>query len=277
MHLIKFGTVNLPGDNGEHAMPIGARSALVDLPNGSFDQDGSDLFLESQTVNFSATVNATNGEVDGQVNALIQQLGKGRNILRARLRDNLTEWVTYAKITAVQRVANAEKYEEEQPIVVRFVQDYPYWMNAADGFYFDTGYYFDAGHVFDGLYSDQSITASPHAFTIAYDGTAKTGMGTITIVPNAASSISNVRVVNGLTGQGFTYTGTLNAADRLIVDFLTKTVELNGANAYANFALDSAQQVDWMELEIGDNNISVYGAGIAGTIKLYWQYKRHYL
>lgn len=275
MRLIKFGTLTFPEAKGEHSLPIGARSALVDLPNGSFDQDGGELFLESQTVSLNAMV--VSGGVDAEVNSIMQELGKGRNILRARLRDNITDWVTYAKVTSVQRVADVERYEVEQPLSINFKQDYPFWMNAADGIYFDTGYYFDSGYVMDGLYTDQTITASPHAFTIAYDGTVKTGMGTITIVPNAASSITNVRVVNHTTGQGFTFTGTLNAADRLVIDFLTRTVELNGANVYANFSLDSAQQVAWMELEIGSNSIEVISSARVGTTHLFLQYKRHYL
>lgn len=277
MRLIRFGTIDLPQAGGEHNMPIGARSVLVDLPNGSFDQDGSELSFESQTVNFSAMINANDGEVDTNVNALLQELGKGRNILRARLRDGITEWVTYGKITSVQRVANPDRYQEEQPIAVTFKQDYPFWMHAADGFYFDTGYLFDAGHLFDGNYTEETITAVPHDFTITYAGNIKTGMGTITIEPEAASDISNVRVVNNTAGTGFTYAGTLNAGDRLVVDFLSRTVEVNGVNLYPDFSLDSVQQVSWMDLEIGSNAIQVTADSITGTIKLYWQWKRHYL
>lgn len=255
-------------------MPINARSVLVDLPNGSFDQDGGDVKFQAGKVSFrSLVVDA----VDPTMNALIQELGKGRNILRARLRDGITDWVTWAKVTSVQRVATPLLYKCEQPVTVNWDQDYPFWMNAADGIYFDTGYYFDAGALFDGKYEDQSVTTSPHTFTITNDGTVETGMGTVIIVPNAASSITNPHVVNNTNGMGFKYTGVVNAGEQLVIDFLTRTAEKAGVNVYGTFTLDNTTQVSWMQLELGANSVSLYSDAIAGTVKWYWQWKRHYL
>lgn len=277
MRLVKFGTIDLPqsGDDAEHSMPVKARSSLIDLPNGAFDQDGDKVILESSRISYRAlVVNA----IDATVKNLLKEVGKGRAVLRARLRDGVTEWVTFAKVTGVTRDTNSNDYEAKQPIVINWEQDYPYWLDANDGLYFDTGLTFDSGLQFDGHFESEFVTALPYDFTINNNGGARVPSGTLVITPSTASSVTNLKVFNFQAGLSVQYAGLLAAGQTLVIDFLTKTIEVDGTSVFNDLELGGSSQVEWMSLELDDNDIELTGTlSAGGSFQLYWRWQRHYL
>jgi hypothetical protein len=125
-----------------------------------------------------------------------------------------------------------------------------------DGYYFDSGLYFDAAN---------SYTLTTGAFSLANDGnalvtnvgftfTSAAGTGTRTITfhsQNCEWSVSGIV-----------------AADVLIVDCGSRTVLVNGANAYSRFALTANHASPWWsEVAPGGEVWTVTGYNAADTVQ----------
>lgn len=276
MRLTRFGTVDLPEANAQDTFPISARSGLVDLPNGAFDRDGQRLFLRPARITRRTEMNGA--EIDPRINALFKELGKGRNILRAMWRDDVTEMVTWGKLVNVQRSVDVDTYDCKTPLVITWEQDYPYWIHSDDGWFFDSGETFDSGLNFDGAYRHFIInTALPYDFTILNEGNVALQAMTWVIVPRTpGSSLVNPKISNLTNGMSFQYTGTVAAGERLVVDILTRTAELDGTSVYENFSLSGDKQVQWMLLETDTNSMRLTGT-LTGAMDMYVIMSRHYL
>lgn len=275
MRLIQFGSVTLPENDGADSLPVQARSSLVMLPNGSFDQDGGQLVLMPGSVSRQARIFEN---ADTVFQNLLKEMSKGRMVLKALLRDNTTEWQTWAKMQAVQRTPVAATYDCDDQIIMQFALDYPYWLASVDEpFYFDMGELFDDGLFFDGgNVEEQVLNATTENFTINNTGGAAVPRGTVTILPQTSASITNPRITNAANNLYLQYTGTVTDADQLVIDFLTKTIRLNGTDVYSDLSIDDSQ-MDWMVLELGENDIEVTASAITGDVDLKWAWSRHYL
>lgn len=275
MRLTQFGTVTLPQNNGGDSLPVQARTALVMLQNGAFDQDGNSMVFLPGSVSRQAVIITT---IDTTLQALLAELGKGRNILKATLRDDTTEWQTFAKMQAVDRPALAATYDCQQAFVIQWSMSYPYWLHSADEpVFFDQGGTFDDGSFFDaGNVEEETITTTLHTFTITNNGDMPIPRGAIEIIPQGSATITNPRITNVTNGLWMEFKGTLTDTDRLVIDFLTKTVRKNGDDDYANFAIGASQQ-DWMVLEVGNNSIEISSDSRSGNVDLKWRWSRHYL
>jgi len=267
----------LPAADASQDIPLNARSSLIALEDGAIDQDGDRLVLTPNRLQHKGlVVGDTTLTTDSPLFNLKKELGKGRNILYAKLRDGVTQLVTYAKPVSANIVAEVEKYDAQQPITINWEQDYPFWLHNDDGWYLDQGYTLDSGLYLDGNYITRVVTASPHDWGIDNPGTAKIAAGSILVVPRAASSITNFGVTNFTNNVSFQSQNTLTAAQCSYIDFRTKTVTLNDADAFDDFTLSGDRQVPWMVLELGSNSMRITGS-IAGTVDVFWLYKRHYL
>lgn len=276
MRLTRFGTVDLPQANAQDSIPANMRGSLIQLPNGSFDQDGDRVYLETARITRRMEVNGGE-EIDGVINALNKQLIKGRNVLRALWRDNVTELVTWAKIGGITRQIDVDDYDCRTPMTLNFEQDYPYWLHGEDGWFFDTGETFDSGLFFDGDYRHFIInTALPYSFTVLNGGNAAVPAMTWTIVPRSGSSITNPKITNLSNQMSFQYDGVVNASERLVVDTLPQTAELDGTSIYEDFELSGERQVDWMKLEPDTNSFRLSGT-IAGAVDMYLVFSRHFV
>lgn len=274
MRLIRFGTIDLVEKDGQDDLPIRARSALVELPDGAFDQDGSRVVLKPVQVSRKFLV--IQPDIDGQIESLLRLLGRGRLPLVAQLRDNQRERVIYAKLTDVKRSARADTYQWMQEIQVTWQIDFPFWQDADDVLFFDTGLFFDSGLFFDGHYDTFNVDRPTYPFGMHNPGTARGVQGAVILVPDAASSISDLRLSNLTNDMSFEYAGAVAAGERLEFDLLTRTVQLDYTDAYADFRVANARQSDWMALEVGNNSLKLEST-ITGTVKLYWQWSRLYL
>jgi len=270
--LRRFGGCVLPEGGGETSIPLSARSGLLTMPDGAFDQDGVGLVLQHRKITRRMIIT---DDIDDTVDNLLSWLGRGRRILVAKLRDDITRRQTWAKMVSVEREMKSG-YLGQQPLVIGFEQDYPFWIATDDEpFYLDHGHYLDAGLLLDaGHVEVQSITGVTTAFTISNTGVAAVVGGELTI--NPGTSITNVRIENAANGMAFEWLGTLVSGDALTVDFLSRSVQHNNENDYASFAVPEAQ-IDWMRLELGDNPITVHCDAVDGTGQLRWRWARHYL
>jgi len=274
MRLIQFGGLALSEYGGEDSFPVAARSAVVGMQNGGFDQDGTAVWFQSRTVTRRMMLV---DPIDSQLDTLYGALGMGQRILTAVLRDNTTRRQTWAKVTSIECERGAGTLGQ-QPVVVHWSMLYPFWMASADEpWYLDNGlllnatatWYLDAGKI-----ETQAITSSPWAFTVTNAGAAVVRRGTITITPAAAASIVDPWIANLTTGEWVRYVGTISAGQALEIDLLTKTATLNGVDVYANVLVSN--RLDWLTLAVGSNSIRVTGT-VTGTVTLTWAWARHYL
>lgn len=269
MRLLQIGSLAFPNANTGDSLPVTARSALLQLKNGAFDQDGSQVVVQAGRISRRAWL--VGQDLDGQRDSLMLQLLKGRQVLIAQLRDNVRQRATYGKVTAVGHTVEVDTYEFQQALSFDFDQDFPFWWDADQVDFFDTGLFFDSGISFDGHFTTVTLTTSPYTFSITNGGSARGIWGAVCVMPEAASSIADLRLTNLTNGLSLRYTGTVTAAQRLDIDFLNHTVTVASSDAYANFAIDDPAQIEWMALETGGNNFQVT-ATIVGTVKLYYQW-----
>ncbi len=277
MRLTHFGQVELPGEDTQETLAVSARSALLPLPNGSFDQDGGQLYLQPVRISRKFLVVTADQDIDTRVRGLLKEMGKGRRLLRGVLRDGRTEVQTFAKVVDIQREVSPEFHPVQQPLSITWEMDYPYWLARDDEpVYLDQGYLFDGSwNLTAGRVEQRVITASPHVFTLSNTGGVRVPRGYLLIEPRTGGSLSNFTVSNAANGMQFTYSGSLTDADSLEIEMLTKSVEKNNVGAYASFSTP-ADQLDWMILELDDNEITITGT-VVGTVDLWWQWSRHYL
>jgi hypothetical protein len=278
MRLISFGEVDLPIYSAMVKDPISTSSGLLDLRNGAFDEQGGAMILTPRTLTYSAKVmdepelGKTATETLGELYA---EFAKGRRVLRAETRDGDLRQ-TFAKARPSSGWNPGEL--AYIPLSVVFEMDYPYWL-ASD----DEPVYLDDGWLLDGLWTlleghieDETISASPHAFTISNTGGVAVERGYVRIEPGTGAAIENVKVENTTTGHWFKYIGTLEEGDYLEIDLLAQAVRLNGDPAYGSFYIADTQQ-EFMLLAVGDNLVSVTADSLTGNVGLKWQWSRHYL
>lgn len=273
MRILSFGKVTFPDIQGENDIPIGARSALQSLQNGSFDMDSFYVWLEPQQISVSFWY-MENG-IDTNIDALVKELLRGRNVLVAEMLGGLNNRLTFAKISSMQRAITSEAYDCYQPISITFEQNFPYWLDSADGWYLDSGVSLDTGYVLDGRYHSQTITAAVTDFTISYGGSVRSVLSELEIAPQAASAITNFTLENFTTGMVFQWTGTVAASKVLFIDFATRQVLNDNVGALGN-VVTPAKQTEWMYLAPGDNVMRLTVVSITGTIDLRYKYARHY-
>lgn len=261
MRLYQFGDVVLPDDDAEDSIGVNFRDNLIELPNGGFDPDGNAAFLRPSMISRRAVVHTAVNYLDYTIEQLLAEAKKGRRILKARMRDN-TERFTWAKVVSVTRDASPNRYYCEQPYVIQFKQDYPYWLFTP------------------GENLNLEIDALPFAFNINHLGYVPAPRGQVIINPRALANIEHPRITNTTNGMYIDFVGNPTGNDVLTIDFLTKTIIYdNDGDVIDGYAYTETNPdfLDWMILEPGVNAIEVTGEDINGTVDLNWQYNHHFI
>lgn len=114
------------------------------------------------------------------------------------------------------------------------------------------------------LRTTQSLSSSPQQFTVTTNGNAF--CRPIITITNNGSNVASIIVQNYTTNRSFSYTGTLQTSQDLVVDVDKVTVENNGADDIAN----SSGAISDFILYPGGNEIVVTGI-LNGTIKVDWR------
>jgi len=161
-----------------------------------------------------------------------------------------------------------EEREQESEEAAQPGDDVPHYLDSGDAL--------DGSWTLGGRHETIPVNALSVAHTITNDGGAVVPLGFIQVELGTGDSVTNLTVANDDNGLSVGRAGTLSAGDVWEVDFLTRTVRLNGADDYAALVL-GGDQVDWMRLELGDNAITVTATALTGAFDLLWHWGRHYL
>lgn len=274
MRLTSFGGTVLPGHAARDNLGVAARSTLVDLPGGAFDMDGTPGVLQANNLSLTFTVVP---DADDTIDEILETLGRGRRILRGVLRDNSTYRQTWAKLIGIRRAGTPRDVEVED-IGIDWKRDYPYWLATADEpKYLDNGEDLDDSWSLDaGNKTAINVTGVSHSATIDNTGKAKIPRVRITITAGAGESITDPKIYNRTTEQWIVYGGTISAGSELEIDCLSKTAKLDHADAYSKISIGS-EQVDWLDLAIGNNSIVVTASAVTGTVTVNIYWSKHYL
>lgn len=276
MRLVQFGAVMLPEEDGKDSYSHPVRSGLYRLQGGAFDQDGGSVYPQSRALTRSFVVMADEDyTIQEKIDELESEFSEGRKVLKAVTRDGDYRQ-TFAKVLDFD-YDYATGEIGLQPCKITFEIDYPYWLSSEDEpTYLSQGYLLDGTWNFSpGNYEAEVITSSPHDFTITVPEGVRIPRGYIVIVPRTSASVEDITVFNDANDMQLTYEGEVVDGERLVIQFLTKTVELDDVGDYDNFSIPS-DQGDWMLLEVGENDITITIDTVVGTTDFYWQWSRHY-
>ena len=156
MKFFSFGGIAFPDAYEDQDAPIAARSNLVELSGGAFDEDGQAVVLRPNILTTRFPVDTT---IDATLDALLGKLAQGRLVLKAELRDGSTYRQTFAKLVDVRRV-RAPLDKLVQMVELTLSQNFPYWFASSDEpHYLDHGDELDDGWNLDGNYTAITINA----------------------------------------------------------------------------------------------------------------------
>ena len=273
MRLTHLGTLALAENDARDSYPNRARSNLVDMKNGGYDLDGSEVVWDSSTV--SRTYFLRGARMDEQYDSLNVMLAAGRCVGTFLLRDGRRR-CCYLKITGSTPQANASDWKYRQPIQITLSRAYPFYWDYDHVQFMDMGETLDSGLSFDSHYDAFVMVASPLTFSINYNGSVPGKMVTFVFAPRAASSITDILVENLGNGMSFLYEGLVAAGTRLDIDNPTKTVQNNSSDDYANLSFVDDKQVEIMHLATSGNNFRI-SATVIGTVDVYCQWIGEFL
>ncbi len=170
--------------------------------------------------------------------------------------------------------ADDTPFKQLQVSLVFQVTD-PRWRSiGTTGGIWDDGTLWDDGTIWDGEDVSQAVSGVTTEYTITPDGNAVT-LPSITFLCGVAETASQLRIqrlVGGAVVDELSYTTTLVANDLLSIDAESKTITLNGADAYgAAFDFKTAA---WLALMPGVPNTIRILMGLptdAGTISINYE------
>lgn len=181
-----------------------------------------------------------------------------------------------AKVNNIEYAENVKNTPFRQlQFAIDFQVPDPRWRAiGTTGGIWDDGTIWDDGSIWDGEDVEEAVSGLTTEITVSPDGNAIT-LPTITFlcgVGETASQLRIQRLVGGAVVDELSYSTTLVANDSLIIDCESKTIKLNGADAYGSaFEFKTAA---WLALMPGiDNTIRVKMglAGDAGSIAVNYE------
>jgi len=243
--ITRFGASTTLPTKGVDQMigPGPIRSSLVRLPSGGvYDTRGSDAATQAgQVISISGIVSAaTAGTLKTAYDLLRAIKGDRDKLYRSPDGGSAnSEWM-YARCVGAptRRVADNKLWV---PVTLSFELQEQYW-HGADG-------------------SDTiTLAASPQSGEITNDGNAVVTQIVLTITAVTAA-ISTIVIENEETGHisKITYTAEIAIGEALMIDCGAKSVENDGDEDFANFAIVTATHAipEWLRLKSGANKIKV--------------------
>ena len=115
--------------------------------------------------------------------------------------------------------------------------------------------------------STATMASNIKALTVRNGGSLRVDDAQIVIV-GTGTSITSVKIEYPAAGIDLRYTGTIANGETLTIDNEAKTVQLDGVDAYSDFARGSAHTAQgWVPLEPGNNPFMVTATG-QGTVSI---------
>lgn len=181
-----------------------------------------------------------------------------------------------AKVNSIDYTESVRRMPFRQlNVTINFNVPVPHWRAVGTtGGIWDDGTIWDDGSVWDGDDVAQAVSGVTTELTITPDGNALT-FPVIEFLCGAAESASQLRIqrlVGGAVIDELSYTTTLVGDDLLRIDAESKTITLNGSDAYGSaFSFASAA---WLALRPSVDNLIRVKMGLAadaGTISINYE------
>lgn len=233
-------------------------------------------FTEGRLIEVNGQIFNTNKVTRGSVRDTIQSIFAIENVPTTETEfktldftdDDGTEWFLTCKVFTMPEYEN----ERGSPIVPFFLQLYAQDpVIKSKVLYEENGIYGLLGGV-------QLPTELPIALNDAINSVSVTNLGTFDSAPviTIEGDITNPKVVNLTTGQGFGIDVDMNAGDTLVLDTENLTAELNGINVLA----DRTSGSQWVFIQSGANELVLIGDDFdfndqsKATIKIEYRYAK---
>lgn len=265
----RFGSVELPCAAAEEPVgTAGSRSGLVTIPGGYYDAYGSERApREREIINRKAILHrATPALLQTAYNELRAMRG-----VRAKLYISQPDGSSYWTIARLLKITSQSGPDNIRHLEINMAFEllWPMWYGERTG----DGWVLDSGEVLDdGLTLDESgglfaLNTSPKSVTVTNGGNATVKNAIITVTA-AGTDITALTIAKSGETQ-LVYSGTIAAGESLVIDVGAWSVENDGADDYANFALGASHVIEeWLHLTPGSNTITVTktGGSTASTI-----------
>ena len=277
MRLTYFHTFDLDGLGTQTQYPVGTTSGLVSLYGGGFDTLGGAINLQPRQVSYQFDLtNCDTTTLREQLDQFQAAMMHGRGMLRAINRDGL-RLQTWAKVISASE-ARGPGSAGYQTVDVTFELFYPYWLAEDDEVYhLDDGLTFDSGWNFAYDRTDTAvITGATTPLSIDNIGAVPVARSLIIVTPRTGASLSAIRIHNITNHHEFTFSAPLAEGETLYIDTLSKTVHVDGSDAYNALDIGDRQRL-WMALETGVNSMEIEAQDVTGTVDLTWAWARHYV
>lgn len=253
----RFGTVTLPTNKPTvTASPVSSlTSGLVSI--GGFVFDGYGDGRQPQRFPFplrykAMVVSASKAAMRTTIDALRALVGTKAYLYRYANSD-LTTQKCLARLVS-------EPYERENQtllyneITLEFLQLSPWEGNSHGDWRFDNGQIFDNALTFDSTDFQAAFSSAVATLTLTNSGNLPVDNAILTVV---AGSGMITRVVIGGTGIDWQVDATITAGQSLVVDCGSRSVQVNGTDAYRNFSLGNNHSLrNWLYLEPGNTVIT---------------------
>jgi len=260
----QFGVTTLPPYMPEADVGTGgSRLILLDLPGGGvFDGLGSDIAPRARTVIGKRCTLFASSESDLETQyAALRALRGKRDSLWRRFSDGTLQWCT-ARLDSITATRNAGNIKHLR-IELHFVMITPDWYaeTASDLTYLDVG---ADDEDLATLHAESATTAT--LYGIGNDGNVDQPDVTLTITATF-SAITALVLTNTTTGHTLTFAGTIVLSKSLVIDCGARSIENDGADAYANLT-PPANKEEWMMLTPGVNVITIAVTGGPATVEI---------
>lgn len=278
MRLTRFGSYTLPLWSKRDGVSMGNMGgAVVGVIGGAgYDGYGSAIAPENMlTVTTSFEIIETTAAAVQTKRDEIRALGGTKDRLWATFPDG-SERFANARLARV-RMDRRLEYIYYQPVDLDFEIVSPGWRvlggspwDLGDGLFLDTGLYLDwSGDAW-------TPTASGYTLTITPDGNRTIADPIVAVFASVSETISQIGIACG--DCDWTWKSTVPLSGWLLVNCGTKSVLLNGADAYSSLVLNSGHaSADWLQLQPGSNTVTVtYTGNAGGTGKIAILYQDNY-
>ena len=271
MRITQVGTYTLPLWNKRDVVSMGSHGGAISalIGGGAYDSYGyEDAPEDALTVSTSFEIVATMATDVQKYRDEIRALAGKKDRLYATFPDATTRfaWARLARVRMERRM----EYIYYQPVELDFEITTPGWRGGF-AWTLDSDESLDTGLYLDYRGGTWIPDASDDSTTVTTDGN-RMVPDALFVVMAGSDDISQVRVRVGACD--WTWKSTIPAGDVLIVNSGTKTITLEGADAYSVFTLNAGHTVgDWLQLQPGSNTVTVsYVGNASGTALIAFSY-----